>query len=586
MKRSHIFSLLFICVFPVYVYAQQGASALRDYVGLINQTYHPGIVSYFEKAKKEYEKQGEKEAAKFIDIILGAAFGSGFLYNDAKGNLYVITNNHVISHAHTISITFERADGTSKKIENLKLIATDVDADLAILVLPAGEKPFAPSGLSFLSRTVDEGEDAYSAGFPGIGITPIWQFGRGMISNASVKFPKSITDETIMGPYIQHTAQVDSGNSGGPLLVAQRNAPSGYAVAGVNTLSGTRRQAANYAIPLITLQPFINGALNPKPETFRADLDALLENFIKGLQASAAIYPHIAKFLSTACVGENAEYALEELFKKASISVRRAFIQKSREEDLIGAMDIAVAWTIEDSIIKSSQTSLKASIKEVSGADEEYTVIFTINNKDVKTVWIREYGNWRIKSFGTVAMGDKDLLEKRQKQKEISAKLHTNNNFFLEAGYANIFNFNKPDALYLSLDITFVGFNLYYADADFLSIGGFTSLRFPIPAGNLAFIPYFKFGFAYIKDADYGLYRAKQESSGYYVSDFDIEFNSHLFVTVLQGGLKVTTTYVPGLYGNIGFQYNLPDVMEISGYKKDYSKPFEMALSLTVGYTF
>jgi len=584
MKRYITF--LFICIFPVCIYAQQGATILRDYVGLINQSYHPGIVAYFEKAKKEYEKQGEKDSAKFIDIILGGAFGSGFLYNDAKGNLYVITNNHVISQAHTISITFERADGTTKKIENLKLIATDVEADLAIMAIPAGEKPFVTQGLSFLTRAVDEGEDAYSAGFPGLGITPIWQFGRGMISNASVKFPKSITDDTMMGPYIQHTAQVDSGNSGGPLLVAQRNVPSGYAVAGVNTLSGMRRQAANYAIPLSTLQPFISRALNPKPETFRAALDALLEKFVKELGDNKAVYPRIAEYLSNACIGENAEYALEELFKRAPVSARRAFIEKSRE-DLIGAMDIAVAWTIEDSI-RTGSSSLKAEVKEVTGEGEEYTVIFTINNKDAKSVWIREYGNWRIKSFGSVARGDKDLLSKRQKEKETSEKLHTHNSLYVEAGYSNIID-KAPASLYLSMDLLFFGFNFHYVDTELFSISGLFSINYPIPAGDFAFIPYCRFGMSYIKDTDYGKFMTrKDKTSGKATNSeiVEIEFNSSIFSPVIQGGLKITTSYVPGLYGNIGFQYNPPFHIFIIGYDESYKKPFKSSLILSVGYTF
>jgi len=587
MKRYITF--LFICIFPVCIYAQQqGASVLRDYVGLINQSYHPGIVAYFEKAKKEYEKQGEKDSAKFIDIILGGAFGSGFLYNDAKGNLYVITNNHVISQAHTISITFERADGTTKKIENLKLIATDVEADLAIMAIPAGEKPFVNQGLTFLTRAVEEGEDAYSAGFPGLGITPIWQFGRGMISNASVKFPKSITDDTMMGPYIQHTAQVDSGNSGGPLLVAQRNVPSGYAVAGVNTLSGMRRQAANYAIPLSTLQPFINGALNPKPETFRAALDALLEKFVKGLGENKAVYPHIAEYLSNACIGENAEYALDELFKRAPSSARRAFIEKSRE-DLIGAMDIAVAWIIEDSI-RTGSGALKAEVKEVTGEGEEYTVTFTINNKDAKSVWVREYGNWRIKSFGTVAMGDKELLSKRQQEKNTSEKLHISNTIYMEAGYASIFygkTFSLPEtsspAFYLSMDLLFFGFNFYYVDPELFSISGLFTLNYPIPAGNFAFIPYSRFGMAYNWDSKYGDYIVKKEDKADPYGIYPI-ISPNIWSVVLQGGLKLTTSYVPGIYGNVGFQCNLP--MIFIGYDKDYTRQFVTSLVLSLGYAF
>jgi serine protease Do len=586
MKRIFLCLFVFVFVIPGFVFAQQGAGALRDYVGLINQTYHPGIVSYFEKAKKEYEKQGEKEMVKLIDLILSGAFGSGFLYNDAKGNLYVITNNHVISQANTISITFERADGTKKKIENLKLIATDVEADLAIMSVPAtGEKPFVNQGLNLLTRAVEEGEDAYSAGFPGLGMTPIWQFGRGMVSNASAKFPKSLTDETMMGPYVQHTAQVDSGNSGGPLLVAQRNAPSGYAVAGVNTLSGTRRQAANYAIPISTLQAFINNALNPKPETFKANLDALLDKFVKGLGGNTAVHSHISEFLSTACIGENAEYALEELYKRGPTSAKRAYIEKSRE-DLISAMGIAVAWTIEDSI-RTGSGALKTEIKDVTAAGEEYNVTFTINNKEVKSVWIREYGNWRIKSFGTAATGDTERITKREKQKERDEKLRVNSEFSLEAGYASIFKAGNGSALYLSLTSSIVGINVFYSDDKLSSFGFFGNINIPIPANNLAIVPNFRFGLSYITDDYYKEFKAiiedKKSDPWGYSSRNDTSF-PFIMDFSLFAGLKITTTYVPGLFANVGFQYNIG----IIGYEKEYNYPgkFDMALIFAIGYAF
>ena len=273
LRRSFLFFMILIIIFPVCVFSQSTSSSLREYVGLINQSYHPGIVSYFEKLKAEFVKRGYPDAVKAVDIFLRGDTGSGFIYSDARGNLYVLTNNHVIAQAYTLSITFERQDGFKRKYENLRVIATDEENDLALLAFAAGDKPVT-RGLSFLTRAVNEGEDVYSAGFPGLGTTPIWQFGRGMVSNASVRFPKSFDDETLMGPFIQHTAQVDPGNSGGPLLIPQQSAPGGYTVVGINTLKASRRQAANFAIPINTIQTFITGALNPRPETYRAALDS------------------------------------------------------------------------------------------------------------------------------------------------------------------------------------------------------------------------------------------------------------------------------------------------------------------------
>lgn len=560
--------LVLICFFPVAVFSQQGpsAGALRDYVGLINQSYHPGIVSYFEKLKGDLEKKGQNNAAKSIEIFLGGSTGSGFVINDTNGNLYVVTNYHVIAQAHTLSITMERQDGFKKKFENLKIIAADEEIDLALLSFAAGDKP-VERGLSFLTREAEEGEDVYSAGFPGLGITPIWQFGRGMVSNAAVKFPKTIYDDTLMGPFIQHTAQIDPGNSGGPLLIAQQNVPSGYAVAGINTLSGIRRQAANYAIPVSTVQAFINDALNPNPENYRAALDHRLAQFIEGLGANRAVYPHIAEYLSFFCVGENAEYAISEMYDKGNMPVKQAFIDKC-EDSVVDAMGYAVAWIIETSI--RGQGIIKASLKEVSGDGEEYTVTFVINGKDHSSKWVLEYGNWRIRNFGAVAAGDKEMISQKKPKTQISAKLRVDSDFHIEAGYASLFN-KAPTAFYASFDYFsgIFGANLYVAGSDFWTIGIFAGYRWGIPAGNFGFMPYARAGINYQYDEEYKDFKDQTWGAGPSVA------------AMVQAGFKVISSYVPGFFIGTAFQYNVFDLLD-----NRYKNAMKMALSVSAGYAF
>jgi len=572
-RRSILFFLVLIFVIPVCVFSQQqtaSAAALRDYVGLLNQSYHPGIVAYFEKMKAELEKQGEVRAVKIIDAFLSGNFGSGFIYSDSSGNLYVLTNNHVVAQAHTLSITFERQDGFKRKIENLKIIAVDEEIDLAILAFPAGEKPVT-AGLTFVTRAVEEGEDVFSAGFPGLGITPIWQFGRGIVSNASAWFPKSFDDKTMMGPYIQHTAQIDSGNSGGPLLVTQRNVPTGYAVIGINTLSGLYRQAANYSIPLSTARTFIDNALNPKPETFRAALDQRLERFSEGLRANRAVYPHIAEYLSSACVGENAEYAMMEMFEKGSRTVRRAFIDKC-EDSVVGAMGYAVAWTIETNL--RSGGAIKAEVKEVTGEGDEYTVVFTVNDKDVSSKWVREYGNWRIRSFGTIAAGDKSLVEKKETEKKTAEKLRLDSNVHLEAGYAYLFD-KAPAAVYIAGEFfRYFGAKVYIAGPDFWALGAFFGYRWDIPKGNFGFMPYLRAGFELQNDKDYDNFK-KNASFG--------EATPPPISLMGQAGIKATSSYVPGLFLGAAFQFNLFSMHEFIG---NYENPMKIGLAVTAGYAF
>jgi len=573
MPRNSVFFLVVLFfIFPVFIFSQQGAAALRDYVGLINQSYHPGIVSYWERVKTELARQNETDIVRIIDIILSGAFGSGFLYNDARGNLYVITNNHVVSQAHTLSITFERSDGTRRKVENLKIIAADEEADLAILALPKeGEMPFVRQGLTFLARQIEEGEDVYSAGFPGLGITPLWQFGRGMVSNSSARFPKSISDETLIGPFIQHTAQVDAGNSGGPLLAAQTNVPSNYAVVGINTLRAVTRQAANYAIPVSTVQAFINNALNPKPETFREELDQKLTKFIARINGKTSVYPHISEFLSVVCIGENAEYAFEEMLMKASNSVKKSFNDKL-QNNFVGAMSIPIAWTIEEEI--KSRGAYTAAIREITGAGEEYTVVFSINNKIVSSVWIREYGNWRVKTFGAAASGDTERITRRKADREAAANLRLRSALRLEAGYASLFA-KAPAAFYASLEfLDFFGLKFYTAGSDFSDIGGYFNFSFPFTIGNnFGLIPFLRLGLDYQIDNEFEKNKKPFE--------FPISFIS-------MAGLRITTSYVPGLFIGVGFQLNIINLHSFNPFDREdvYGNPMKAGLAITTGYSF
>lgn len=574
MKRHTIvFLLLLIFLLPAGVYSQQApsSSSLRDYVGLINQSYHPGIVEYFGKVKEDLEKRKETNAAKAIDIFLRGDKGSGFIYNDPEGNLYVITNHHVITQAHTLAITFERQDGEKRKFENLRVIAADEETDLALLAFAPGDKP-AAGGLNILNRQIEEGEDVYSAGFPGLGTTPLWQFGRGMVSNASARFPRSIADDTLMGPFIQHTAQIDPGNSGGPLLAAQRDAVAGYSVVGINTLSATRRQAANYAIPVNTALTFINSALNPKPETYRAALDERLAKFVEGLGVNRAVYPHIAMYLSSACIGENAEYSIVEMFEKGSPVIRRAFIDKC-EDSVVGAMGYAVAWVIETSI--RGQGAIKASLKDVSGAGEEYTVVFTINNEDVSSKWVREYGSWRIKSFGAEASGDKDLITQKKKVREQEKGLRTDSYFSVFAGYTYILGYGSGINASLRIYNPFTfGADFYYCfgDSGYFQIGAVLGYAYPIRLKSFALMPFGEIGFSILSSKE------SRDDPDPWSSSFGFGFAAGFSA---KGGMMFTTAKVPGLLSRVFYQHSIPVL-------KDQNKAIKHhgLIGVSIGYGF
>jgi len=215
-------------------------------------------------------------------------------------------------------------------------------------------------------------------------------------------------------------------------------------------------------------------------------------------------------------------------------------------------------------------------VKEVAGDGEEYTVVFTINDKDVSSKWVREYGNWRIRTFGTVAAGDQSLVAKKESQREAAKRLRLDSGIHLEAGYASLFD-KSPAAVYASAEFfRLMGVKLYIASG-FWSIGGFVGYRWDIPSGNFGFMPYARVGFEYQNDREYEDYKDYKNR---------IEFGHAMTPAPVsltgQAGLKVTSSFVPGLFLGTAFQVNI-NMHEIIG---DYKNPMKMGLAVTTGYAF
>ena len=239
MKKHFIAAIVFSCT--LFLHAQT-----KNYVCVVRQQYYPSHVEFLEDLRDSLKKRGYSSYAEYVDRYLKGGFGSGFVYVDKDGTNYIITNRHVVSQAASASVEFENSDGSVTKYENLKVFITDDDIDLAVLTFADGVKPFK-NGLTVSTSALNDGQDVVSAGFPGLGGDPVWQFGKGSITNASARI-KDMIDPSI-STVIQHSAQVDGGNSGGPLLIESKAANGGYAVVGVNTWKAVGREATNFAIP-------------------------------------------------------------------------------------------------------------------------------------------------------------------------------------------------------------------------------------------------------------------------------------------------------------------------------------------------
>ncbi len=177
-----------------------------------------------------------------VQVRTPTGLGSGFVIHPSG---YVVTNQHVISGEHQISITlFRRGEHELEQVhfKNVRIVAMDSWTDLALLKIEDGgshEFTTAPLGSTDDLR---QGQPVFAVGSP-LGLDR--SVSEGIIS---------LTDRLIDGRLlIQTTTEINPGNSGGPLFNLRGE------VVGVNDLKliGLGVEGLNFAIQVSTLKDFL-----------------------------------------------------------------------------------------------------------------------------------------------------------------------------------------------------------------------------------------------------------------------------------------------------------------------------------------
>ncbi|NJO07224.1 MAG: PDZ domain-containing protein [Chloroflexaceae bacterium] len=174
----------------------------------------------------------------------GLSRGSGFLYN-SQG--YIITNNHVVSGARLLQVTFFDGSNTEARV-----IGTDAGSDLAVIQVDRLPPDVAPLPLGD-SATVAVGQTALAIGNP-FGLQNTLTLGIVSGLGRSLLGPATEGGNFSIPNVIQTDAAINPGNSGGPLLNARGE------VIGVNTaISSVSGQfsGVGYAVPSSMVQRIV-----------------------------------------------------------------------------------------------------------------------------------------------------------------------------------------------------------------------------------------------------------------------------------------------------------------------------------------
>ncbi len=196
-----------------------------------------------------------------VEDLLGepSSFGSGFVVQwrtrDGHDQTRIVTNAHVMRGATMAELRPSddpSPSGASSSKDEPLVVAHLVRSlpydDIAVLTLEDSDRAreLFGGGLRLRHASVQEQEPIIAAGFPGVGGTPSYQISEGVVSNA--RFGDGGAEGLGVTGYIQHTAPIDPGNSGGPLLDRQGH------VVGMNTLKISGRENVGLAIPVPRIQ--------------------------------------------------------------------------------------------------------------------------------------------------------------------------------------------------------------------------------------------------------------------------------------------------------------------------------------------
>lgn len=226
--------------------AGAAAQGLRHSVCIVEQELTQADKTLYGDYSLYMSRAGMRSASRALTAYRSeGCFGSGVVIAQ-DGKKYILTNLHVVGYAQQVTVTFELHD---KKLRypHCPVVATSPNSDLAAVELPK-ECEMIP--IPVYTGEVTEEMAVVAAGFPELANKPSWQLTRGFISNARLN-----VDEPAAAHIIQHTASIDPGSSGGPLL--HKGEDGKYVLLGINTWKAFYREGVGMAIGVEDVTAFM-----------------------------------------------------------------------------------------------------------------------------------------------------------------------------------------------------------------------------------------------------------------------------------------------------------------------------------------
>ena len=176
-----------------------------------------------------------------------AASGSGIIVGKTDDELLIVSNNHVVESADTLTVTFIDGSEAQAQVKGL-----DSDMDLAVIAVSLSD--LSEDTKNAITVATLGSSDDLKLGEPVIAIGNALGYGQSVTNGIVSALNREITLENgATGTFIQTNAAINPGNSGGALLNMNGE------VVGINSnkIGGTTVEGMGYAIPITSASPII-----------------------------------------------------------------------------------------------------------------------------------------------------------------------------------------------------------------------------------------------------------------------------------------------------------------------------------------
>ena len=193
-----------------------------------------------------------------------AASGSGIIVGKTDDELLIVSNNHVVESADTLTVTFIDGSEAQAQVKGL-----DSDMDLAVIAVSLND--LSDDTKNAITVATLGSSDDLKLGEPVIAIGNALGYGQSVTNGIVSALNREITLENgstglengSTGTFIQTNAAINPGNSGGALLNMNGE------VIGINSnkIGGTAVEGMGYAIPITSASPIIADLMERQTRT-------------------------------------------------------------------------------------------------------------------------------------------------------------------------------------------------------------------------------------------------------------------------------------------------------------------------------